>query len=1011
MREPSSDPLLGLLADPPSSRRPIPFWSWNDALEPAVLAEQARAMAARGLGGYFMHARGGLETEYLGEDWMRCVETGVAEARALGLDAWAYDEEGWPSGFAGGRVPALGERYHGRWLTIALPGSARASGSAAGDLLRDYGDCAVYSHRNANYIDVLDPEAVRAFIDATHERYRNRLGEAFADLKGFFTDEPRLSGSIDRDIPWSLSLPARFRSEYGYDLMGVLPSLFLPRPGCEALRYDFWRLVSRLFVSSFMAQIREWCAEAGCELTGHLMMEESVFVQMANTGGVMPFYEHMDMPGIDWLRRGIGSPIVPKQVGSVAAQLGKERVVTESFALCGWDASLEELRWIAHWQYVNGVNMLCQHLSAYSLRGFRKRDYPPSLFYQQPWWDEYGVFNDYIARLGLLLSQGRSAAAVLLLHPMRSGWVMYDGLEYGNAFRELDSDFTRAAQWLSGAHIEYHLGDETIIEGHGSVEPGAGGARTAFVVGLCRYESVVLPSMRCIGARTLELLLEFAREGGNLLSIGEFPSLVGGRPDQRLGLLRAKARSAMPPLDGARGALPAAAALSPSVSSGGREIQAIHVAVRDCGSRKLVFLANLDKAEGYAARVRLPWAGRVSLLDLERCELEPMSCESIELEFPPMGARTLVIDLAAPSDAARVEGMAGEALVIRPEPDWLWDIAAVDDNALTLDTCGYSIDGGEWQAEAPVIAIQSRLLELRRPCEVSLLFCFDSELEEGLAPLFLVLERASEFRIELNGREVPALDLGMWKDSSFRKIDITAYARRGRNCLVLSRRFYQRPKVYEVLFGEGVYETERNKLTYDVELESAYLVGDFAVISHSAFVRGERNSIHTEGPFVVRTRQAKVTGGDLSSRGFAFFSGALTISRALGNLDAKGRRVVLDLGSPRAALVEVLVNGQRAALLPWAPFRADITDLLAGDDRLELKLYSSNRNLLGPHHHSGGESYRVGPESFTGRWSWAEKETEAFPATRAERGRGYWKEGYSFVTFGLTGGMSDARPD
>jgi hypothetical protein len=402
----------------------------------------------------------------------------------------------------------------------------------------------------------------------------------------------------------------------------------------------------------------------------------------------------------------------------------------------------------------------------------------------------------------------------------------------------------------------------------------------------------------------------------------------------------------------------------------------------------------------------------ISLLDLERRELEPLSGESIELEFPPMGARALVIDLDAPSEAARGEGTAGEALVIRPEPDWLWDIAAVDDNALTLDSCEYRIDGGEWQAETPVIAIQSRLLELRRPCEASLRFGFDSELEEGFAPLFLVLERASEFRIELNGREVPALDLGMWKDSSFRKIDIAAYARRGRNSLVLSRRFYQRPKVYEVLYGEGVYETERNKLTYDVELESVYLVGDFAAISRSAFVGGERNSIHTEGPFVMRSRQDKVSGGDLSSKGFAFFSGALTISRALGSLDPRGRRVVLDLGHPRAALVEVLVNGERAALLPWAPFRADITDLLArGGDRLELRLYSSNRNLLGPHHHSDGESYKVGPESFAGRWSWAEKETEAFPATGVERGRGYWKEGYSFVTFGLSGGMSDARPE
>jgi hypothetical protein len=146
----------------------------------------------------------------------------------------------------------------------------------------------------------------------------------------------------------------------------------------------------------------------------------------------------------------------------------------------------------------------------------------------------------------------------------------------------------------------------------------------------------------------------------------------------------------------------------------------------------------------------------------------------------------------------------------------------------------------------------------------------------------------------------------------------------------------------------------------------------------------------------------RITGGDLTSRGFAFFSGKITLARDLGPLKRDGRRIFFDLGSPRAAMVEVRLNGKRAALLNWAPFRAELTDAAGeGENRLELVLYSSNRNLLGPHHHSGGESYRVGPESFTGKWSWAEKATEAFPATDEEMARDYWRDGYSFVTFGL----------
>ena len=81
--------------------RPVPFWSWNDKLEPDELRRQIGAMQDAGMGGFFMHARGGLETEYLSEDWFRAVEASVDEAKKRGMQAWCYDENGWPSGFAG----------------------------------------------------------------------------------------------------------------------------------------------------------------------------------------------------------------------------------------------------------------------------------------------------------------------------------------------------------------------------------------------------------------------------------------------------------------------------------------------------------------------------------------------------------------------------------------------------------------------------------------------------------------------------------------------------------------------------------------------------------------------------------------------------------------------------------------------------------------------------------------------------------------------------------------------
>ncbi|MBQ4353646.1 MAG: hypothetical protein IJC71_02000, partial [Clostridia bacterium] len=82
----------------------IPFWSWNDKLEEEELRHQIRHMKERGMNGFFMHARSGLVTDYLSDEWFDCIRACVDEARKLGMEAWSYDENGWPSGFAGGEL-------------------------------------------------------------------------------------------------------------------------------------------------------------------------------------------------------------------------------------------------------------------------------------------------------------------------------------------------------------------------------------------------------------------------------------------------------------------------------------------------------------------------------------------------------------------------------------------------------------------------------------------------------------------------------------------------------------------------------------------------------------------------------------------------------------------------------------------------------------------------------------------------------------------------------------------
>ena len=69
-----------LFENPTAEYRGKPFWSWNGRLEEAELCRQIDIIKEMGFGGYFMHSRTGLETEYLGEEWFeltnKCADYG-----------------------------------------------------------------------------------------------------------------------------------------------------------------------------------------------------------------------------------------------------------------------------------------------------------------------------------------------------------------------------------------------------------------------------------------------------------------------------------------------------------------------------------------------------------------------------------------------------------------------------------------------------------------------------------------------------------------------------------------------------------------------------------------------------------------------------------------------------------------------------------------------------------------------------------------------------------------------
>lgn len=685
--------------------RGVPFWSWNGDLDPEELRRQIREMAQQGLGGFFMHGRMGLITPYLSDRWMECVNACIDEAGKVGMRPWLYDENGFPSGGAGGRVAQAGEEYVRKVLRMSVeapegfewgPNTVaafvgedvqggfrrlhRISPGAPGQALPDGGRVLHFAYRAGGYVDVLSKKAVRRFIDLTYEHYWQLFGDKFGEeIPGIFTDEPSYGL-----LPWSFELPDSFLRTKGYDLLDALPGLFYRVDGYEKARYDYWSTVLDMFIEAYPRQIGEWCTEHRIALTGHVAWAETLMGQMTFHGASMPFYEFMHIPGTNHLGVRLMNAMREKQVASVARQLGDKRVLCEVAGGMGWGVTFEELKWATEWQIVLGVNLLCQHMHHYTLHGEAKRDIPPSYSYQQPWWAQYGMVNDYFARLTYMLTQGTRVADILLLHPIDSAWILFDGSEIAGdtdthggpelvAYNARQTEFCNS---LLSIHRDFDYGDERVISRRGRVE----GDR--FIVGDAAYRIVVLPEILTIRARTCELLDEYAANGGNVLVIGAPPRFVEGvASEEPARILKGAERVAVPPWPSTF--VPAGRHDQPKTWPGTREalrvaldrLSAPSIEIVGCDAleadriwcqerllpegRRLLFAMNLDRELAHAATVRFRGGGgHVALWDPangETCEMvgaQNADWFGIDLTFEPMQSDLLVLTPADPGGNA-----------------------------------------------------------------------------------------------------------------------------------------------------------------------------------------------------------------------------------------------------------------------------------------------------------------------------------------------------------------------
>jgi hypothetical protein len=956
----SSRAVLDTFSDPPREYSSAPLWVWNDMLTEDEVLATLRDLAAQDVKQVFVHPRPGLMTPYLSKDWFRLWKAVLREAEVLDMNVWIYDENSYPSGFAGGFVPEAMPESHGLGLVLnattkptAWDDKTLAVYRLANDKIENISDAvrsgteqpegnyivaATIESKSSPwfggkyYVDLLRPGVTEKFLEITLGAYKREIGDQFGKrVPGSFTDEPHLAPA--GGLHWTPDLPDVMQRAYGYSILDSLPSLTQPVGDWRAVRHDYYQTLLRLFIERWAKPYHDYCAANNLEFTGHYWEHEWPNCKSAPDN--MAMYAWSQRPAIDTLfneydegpHAQFGNVRAVIELASAANQSGAKRTLCEAYGGGGWDLRFEDMKRIGDWLLALGVTTLDQHLSFITMRGARKYDYPQSFSYHEPWWDSYHVMAKYFTRLSAALSHGAPAAETLLIEPTTTAW-MYQTDADRPHLDEIGSTFQKLVTDLAKAQVEFDLGSEDIIARQGSVEG------SNLRVGKQVYKRVLIaPHTESLDAKTAELLDAFVKAKGELLCVGERElKFVDGRPSEKAEALIANAAKTSSGEfiklwtgDGAR---------SPRVTidpeSGNATVYHMR---RQFDDGDLVFLIN-TRNDAHAKGSIAAAAPSVQQWKLATGTVGPYLPANDEgkgrvtFDLPPSGSLLLFLSKSA--------GPAGEGPVaLKPVPaTGAMEIARVAPNVLTLDYLDLKIGEKTYPKQymyaAARLAFQSvglpedpwdhavqfndELIRMEFPKDSGFEATYRFTIEKKISgALYAVVERPDLYTIACNGETLAAVPGEWWLDRAFGKIDITKAVREGANAITL----------------------KASPMTMYHEIAAVYILGDFAVTP--------AKSGHTIVP------STPVQLGAWNAQGYPFYAQGVSYKQRF-NVSGPAAQYRVSLPAWYGSVAKVLVNGELAGHIAWQPAECDVTKFIkAGDNEVEVIVVGTLKNTLGPY--------------------------------------------------------------
>lgn len=555
---------------PPAEYRPRPLWFWNSAGRrlSGIRGEGIREIMTRSVR-ESRYAGFGILPEwldgYMSDTYLDLYGQALETARQLGIKMCLYDENGFPSGSAGG---LLAEKYPNDTMKRLDKEELEVSGPCAVDFLLRPGKDAQYIGavlfetntkkriniserflpdaqerltasfsvpagqwkimaffvRKDGYdrVDYLDQSAVLHLLALTHEAYYKKFSEFFGGIiDSAFYDEPMLYQAKGRT--WTGSFNRLFQKRYGFDPITLYPALWYDI-GEETVsaRNALFGFRTELFSEHYIKAMNDWCNKHGILLTGHMDQEENTN-PVYTCGDLMKIFQYQDIPGIDEIMFCDRAIKAYKIVSSAAYNWDKPLVMTEVYGAMGEEMGISVLYKDIMNQFVRGINYVVPHAVWY--HDGEGVSFPPELSYRS---EKYAAalpaYSDFTARVSLLLRGGRHVADIGVLYPIDSlkAETCFDSCDpyYGN--KPAGIDYMELGHWLvTELRRDFtFLHPETLAD---RCTADGGSLTLQNPVNWETYRVLIIPGGSTISVRVMQKVKDFYDCGGRVIFTSRLP--------------------------------------------------------------------------------------------------------------------------------------------------------------------------------------------------------------------------------------------------------------------------------------------------------------------------------------------------------------------------------------------------------------------------------------------------------------------------------------------------------